>query len=116
MPEQRIVLANGSRLVREMLNRILLKTDNLKVVNVISGNETLPLAIEQEAVDWVVMSLPGNGLLPEWVDPYMNRHPEVHFMAVANDGSSVRTKWLENHEENLDNLSLSELIQILGNA
>ena len=28
MPEQRIILANGSRLLHEMLNRILVKTKN----------------------------------------------------------------------------------------
>jgi hypothetical protein len=32
MTKQRIILANSSRLLREMLNRILRKTDSLKVV------------------------------------------------------------------------------------
>jgi hypothetical protein len=35
-------------------------------------------------------------------------------MAVAADGSWVKTKWLENHEEKMDNLSLKDLIHILG--
>ena len=87
MAEQRIILANGSRLLREMLNRILIKTENLD---------------------------PVDRNLPEWVDTYMVDHPQVRFMAVAADGSWVKTKWIESHEEELDNLSLKDLIHILG--
>jgi len=38
MTEQRIILANGSRLLHEMLNRILYKTVNLKVVKEIKDH------------------------------------------------------------------------------
>lgn len=114
MSEQRIILANGSRLVREMLNRIIHKTENLEVVKEISNHEKLPDEIEKHDAEWVVMSLPVNRKIPEWVDNYIVDHPRVRFMAVANDGSWVKTKWLESHEEELDNLSLKDLIHILG--
>jgi DNA-binding NarL/FixJ family response regulator len=114
MSEQRIILANGSRLVREMLNRILLKTENLEVVREITNHEKLPTEIEKSDAEWVIMSLPVDSRIPEWVDTFIVGHPQMRFMAVANDGSWVRTKWLETHEEELDNLSLKDLIHILG--
>ena len=114
MAEQRIILANSSRLLREMLNRILLKTDNLKVVREITDHTTLPTAIKETDAEWIVMSLPVDGKMPEWVVPYMVNHPYVRFMAVANDGSWVKTRWLESHEEDLDNFSLIDFIHILG--
>ena len=114
MSEQRIILANGSRLVHEMLNRILHKTENLEVVQEIANHKKLPTEIEKSDAEWVIMSLPENGSLPEWVDTYIVDHPQVRFMAIANDGSWVRTKWLEYHEEELDNLTLKDLIHILG--
>ena len=114
MSEQRIILANGSRLLREMLNRILLKTENLEVVKEITDHDTLPTAIEEPNAEWVIMSLPVDNKLPEWTDNYIIDHPNVRFMAVAADGSWVKTKWLESHEEDLDNLSLKDLIHILG--
>jgi DNA-binding NarL/FixJ family response regulator len=114
MAEQRIILANGSRLLREMLNRILIKTVNLKVVQEITNHENLPTAIEKPNAEWIIMSLPVDDNLPEWTDTYMVDHPKVRFMAVANDGSWVKMKWLESHEEELDNLSLKDLIHILG--
>jgi DNA-binding NarL/FixJ family response regulator len=114
MSEQRIILANSSRLLREMLNRILHKTENLEVVQEITDHKKLPTEIEKSDAEWVIMSLPGDRGLPEWVDHYIVDHPHVRFMAVANDGSWVKTKWLESHEEELDNLSLKDFVHILG--
>jgi DNA-binding NarL/FixJ family response regulator len=114
MPEHRIILANGSRLLHEMLNRILVKTKNLEIVREITDHKKLPTALENSDAEWVIMSLPVEDSLPEWTDTYMVEHPDVRFMAVANDGSWVKTKWMESHEEELDNLSLNDLIHILG--
>lgn len=116
MPEQRIILANGSRLLHEMLNRILLKTKNLKIVQEITNDEKLPTAIENSDAEWVLMSLPVDSTLPEWTDTYIIEHPKVHFMAIANDASWVKTKGAENHEEELKNLSLSDLIHLLDDV
>lgn len=114
MSEQRIILANNSRLVREMLNRILIKTGNLKVVQEITDHENLPKAIDEHEAEWVIMTLPTDKDIPTWVDTYIVDHPQVRIMALANDGSWVKTKWIESHEEELDNLSLKDLIHILG--
>lgn len=114
MAEKRIILANSSRLVREMFNRILNKADNLEVVQEVTEHEKLPAGIEKSNAEWVIMSLPVDRGLPGWVDEYIVEHPQVHFMAVANDGSWVKTKWMEYHEEELENLSLKNLIHILG--
>ena len=114
MSEQRIILANGSRLLHEMLNRILAKTGNLKVAQEITDQEHLPNAIESSDAEWVLMSIPADSTIPEWVDTYMDAHPNIRFMALAHDGSWVKTKWLEKHEEKLDDLSLREVLRILG--
>jgi hypothetical protein len=114
MSEQRIILANSSRLLHEMLNRILIKTVNLKVVQEITDHKKLPTAIEKSDAEWVIMSLPAESKMPEWVDTYIVDHPHIRFMAMANDGSWVKTKWLETHDEELDNLSLKDMIHILG--
>ena len=114
MSEQRIILANGSRLLHEMLSRILFKTENLRVVQEITNHEHLPGAIEESDAEWVIISLPADSTMPEWVDNYILDHPHVRFMAVAADGSWVKTKWMENHEQELDDLSLRDLIHMLG--
>lgn len=113
MSEQRIVLASGSRLLRDMLKRILFKSDHLEVVREVADQRELPSVIEHTQPEWVILSLSYDNGVPAWVDSFIASHPSVRFMALAADGSKVKMKWLEVHEQELNGLSLSDLIQIL---
>lgn len=114
--DQRIILANGSRLLRDMLKRILLKNEHLKVVQEITEYDNLPAALEQNEAEWVVMSLPADKKIPEWADSFMKRHPFTKIMALSSDGSRIKIKRLESREDDLADLSLKDLIHILENA
>ena len=113
MSEQRIVLANGSRLLREMLKRILYKLDHFEVIREVTDQRELPSVIEHTQPEWVILSLSFENGVPAWVDGFMASHPSVRFMALAADGSRVKMKWLEVHEQELDGASLNDIIQIL---
>jgi chemotaxis response regulator CheB len=113
MSEQRIVLANGSRLLRDMLKRILFKSDKLQVVREVTDQKELLAVIEHTNPAWVIISLSFDNSVPAWVDGFMANHPSVRFMAVATDGSKIKMKWLEVHEQDVDGLSLDDLIDIL---
>ena len=111
--KQRIILADGSRLLREMLHAVIYKADHLQVVREVSDQEELPSAIEQLKVEWLVMSLPFDKGIPGWVDQYITNHPFTRFLAVSTDSSKVKMKWVEIHEVELEDLSLNDLIHIL---
>jgi DNA-binding NarL/FixJ family response regulator len=116
MPEhvqQSIILINGSRLFRKMLNRILLKTNHFDVVQEISDRKKLPAAIEQLDAGWVIMSLPGDNKIPDWVDSYLRKHPFVRFLTISQDGSQVKMKWMESREEQINDPSLDDLIHVI---
>jgi len=113
MPQQRIVLANASRLLRDMLKRIIFKSDKLEVVREVTDQKELPSVIEYTNPEWVIISLSFDNGVPAWVDGFMVNHPSVRFMALATDGSKIKMKWLEVHEQELDGLSLNDLIHIL---
>lgn len=113
MTEHRIILANSSRLLREMLNRILRKKGNLRVIREISGQEDLPDAIQQDDAEWLILSLPEDENMPEWVDVYMLEHPALRVLTVSPDGGRIKLKWLESHEEDLVDPSLEDLILVL---
>ncbi len=113
MSEQRIILANGSRLLRDMLKRILYKSDHFEVIREVTDQRELPSVIEHTQPEWVIISLSFDNGVPAWVDGFMASHPTVRFMALAADGSKVKMKWLEVHEQELSGASLNEIIQIL---
>ena len=110
---QRIILVNNSRLLREMLHSIFGKAEHLQVVREVSDQEEPPAAIEELEAEWLVISLTLDESLPDWVDRYISKHPFTRLLAVSTDCSKVKMKWLESHEENLEDLSLNDLIHIL---
>lgn len=113
MDTKRIILADGSRLLREMLHRVIYKADRLEVVQEVSDYEDLASAIEEYEPEWVIMSLPSDHVIPDWVDSYIDDYPSVRFLAVSNDGSAIKMKWLERHEQDLGDLTLKDLIHLL---
>ena len=112
---QRIILVNGSRLLREMLHVVFCKYKLLEVVREVGDQEEQLSAIDGLEAEWLVISVPLGKGIPEWVDRYISKHPFMRLLAVSTDSSKVKMKWLESHEENLEDLSLNDLIHILEN-
>lgn len=106
MHEQRIVPANSSRLLSDMLKRIIDKSSNLELLKAITDPRDLPAVIENSDPAWVIVSLSCDNVIPAWVDEYMAQHPSVRCMAVSSDASKIKMKWLETHEQELNGLSL----------
>jgi DNA-binding NarL/FixJ family response regulator len=113
MHEKSIVLANGSRLLRDMLKRILFKSEHFEVIREVADQKELFSVIEHTQPEWVILSLSFDNGVPAWVDGFMATHPSVRFLALAADGSKIKMKWLETHEQELDGVSLNDLLQIL---
>ena len=109
----RIVLANESRLWREMLKRVIEKIPDLRIVGVVTDLAILASVVEQTSAGWVILSLTRDGKIPEMAESLLSVHPSVRILAVATDGSQVKMKWLEPHEDELDDWSLNEMIDVL---
>jgi len=113
MATKRVVLANNSRLLREMLHRVINKADNLEVVQELPNHEELPSAIEHFDPEWVIVSLPYNNSALGWINDCMADYPSVRFILLSPDNSSIKMKWQTSDEEDLTNLSVKDFIHIL---
>jgi chemotaxis response regulator CheB len=113
MAIKRVILANGSRLLREMLQRVINKADSLEVVQEILNHEELPSAIERLDPEWVIISLPFNNLANGWIDTCMADHPSVRFIFFSPDSHGIKMKWQTSEEADLTNLSVKDFIHIL---
>jgi chemotaxis response regulator CheB len=58
MHTKRVILANGSRLLREVFQRVIDKSNHLEVVQEIINPEDLPSAIECFDPEWVIIPPP----------------------------------------------------------
>jgi DNA-binding NarL/FixJ family response regulator len=130
----KIIMVDGSRFLREMLKRVIAKTPGLQLVEEITDLANLSTAIEQTGAQWMVVSYPPDGKLPEAVESLLAAHPSIRVLALATDGSQAKMKWVEpresavavaadgsqvkmnwteSREKILDDVSLNELIAIL---
>jgi DNA-binding NarL/FixJ family response regulator len=110
---KRIILADGSRLVREMLHHALDKAEQLQIVDEVPDHEGLPLSIEKSAPAWVIVPLPYSNSTRDWIDACITNHPAVGFVFLSPHQNQITMKWQTSCEEEYSDLSLKEFIQIL---
>lgn len=110
---RRIILADVPRFLREIFKRTFEQASGLWVVGEVADPSRLSSAIEQTGAQWVVVSLPPDGKMPAVVESLLAAYPSLRVLAVANDGSQIKMRWVEPHEQTLESLSLDELIAVL---
>ena len=116
MTAHRVILANESRLIREMLERVINKVPDLEVVGHAADAAGLSSLLKETDAQWVIVSLLPDSKIPAVADSLLAEHPSLRVLAIAVDGSQVKAKWVEPHEKDLGDLSLEELIAILEDS
>ncbi len=111
MVTKRIILANDSRLLREMLRCVIDKAGYLEVVQEIPNQEELSSAIERFDPEWVILSLPFRDGMVGGLDACMTEYPAVRFIVFS--AENIKMKWQITYEEDLTNLSVKDFIHIL---
>jgi hypothetical protein len=110
---KRVILANGSRLLREMLHHVIEKAEHLEVVQEVPDHAALPAAIERFGPEWVIVSLPIREETNRSIGSCLEAYPSVRFMFVFPDQNYIKMKWQTSHEESVFDLSLKDLIHLL---
>lgn len=113
MSAKRVILANGSRLLREMLHRAIEKADQLEVVQEVPDWEELPAALEAFHPAWVIVTQPYKGHDHLCADRCMEKYPSVRFMFLSVVQNRITMKWQMSHEQEYADLSLGDLIDLL---
>jgi hypothetical protein len=108
-----VILADGSRLLRELLHRAIDKADRLQVVDEVANPEELSLSIEKFDAEWVIVSLPDSRCGQRWLHPCLVEHPSVRFVFLSPHQNHIKMKSQRSYEEEYPNLSLIEFIHIL---
>ena len=113
MSTKRVILANGSRLLREMLHRALDRADQLEVVREIESWQELPSVLERFHPVWVIVPESYGALSQSQIDSCIEEYPWVRFIFLSPNRNSVRMKWQASPGEEHMNLSLEEFLHLL---
>jgi two-component SAPR family response regulator len=111
--KQRIILVNNSRLMRDMLKRVISKTAGLEIVSDLDDLAEFPKTVKKIEADWAIVLLPPDEGVPDLVEQVINEQPSMRFLLMGVDGSHARIKWNEPHEVPLDKKNLQELLALL---
>ena len=113
MSTKRIILANGSRLLREMFHRVISKADNLEVVQEVGNQDELFVALKQFMPEWVIVSVPLPNDTTNWLNACMANNPSVRFIFLFADSKRITMKSQSSPVEDITDLSLKDFLHIL---
>ena len=113
MYTKRVILADGSRLLREMLHHVINKADHLEVIQEVANLEDLPAAIERFDPEWVIISLPVPNPVRNEINACVEAYPSVRFLFLSPESNRIKLKWQAAVEENLTNLTLKDFLGLL---
>lgn len=110
---RRVILANGPRLFCEMLRRVITNIPGLEVVAETASVSELPSLVEQTGAQWVIVFMSRAGQMPEGLESLLVKYPSLCILGIADDGSHAEMEWAEFHREQLEGLSLNQLLGAL---
>jgi DNA-binding NarL/FixJ family response regulator len=113
MSIKRVILANNSRLLREMFHRVIDQADHLEVVREIQNSEEILIAVQRFCPDWVIVSFPLSDFVLGCISASIQSDPSVRFLFFSEDHRSLKIDWQMSSEAELSDLSLQEFIHIL---
>lgn len=114
MPLERAILVDGSRLMRDLLRRVIEKLTNIDIVKEVDSLEKLPSIMGTIEVDWLfIVMLPEQAIPEEPIAGLLMMHPKLRIVSIWIDGSHVRTEWLGHHERDFIGMTLDQLTGLL---
>jgi len=114
MPVTKIVLVNGSKLIRETLKRAVGRTDGLEVVREFDSIEAFQnVPLEKGTFDWIILALPPDKNLKQRTETLLEGHLSAKVLVIVQDGQQIQMSWLEERKKIVEDISLPDLISIL---
>jgi chemotaxis response regulator CheB len=113
MYKKRVILANNSRLLREMFHRVIDRAAHLEVVREIQNSDEMLFAIQRFCPDWVIVSFPLSDFALDCISASIQSDPSVRFIFFSEDHHSLKIDWQMTSEAEMSNVSLKEFIHIL---
>ena len=114
MQPERVILVNGSRLLRDLIKRVIKKYTDCEIERELSELDELPYIINTTKTGWLFVVLPPDESLPEnLMTELLLHHPTLRILSFWTDGSHVNMEWLGRQRRDFTGLTLEELAHLL---
>ncbi|MDZ7843335.1 MAG: hypothetical protein U5K99_00805 [Anaerolineales bacterium] len=109
----KIVLANKSCLLRDLLKRSINKIEGLQIVGETKNIEDLNRLVEGKQAEWAIVTLAEDDKVPESFDSLLSRKQDLSLMAMKDSGERIKIRRMEIQEESYQKFSLADLGELL---
>lgn len=113
MNSKRIVIAHESRLMREMIKHIMSKSSAFKVIGEAHTMPELNSILKNRDADWLIANLSSDGAISLPIQQLLLSNPELSVLGITQRGDSVQMYQVHVHQEDYQNCSLDDMVNIL---
>lgn len=114
MQARRAILVNGSRLMRDIVKRVVEKHQGFRVVQVIDDMEVLSSPKIEWDAEYMFVILAPEGDIPENLKNHLFlQKPTLKIVCFWVNGSHVRLEWLEREQKEFTGSTVNELTLFL---
>jgi DNA-binding NarL/FixJ family response regulator len=89
----RVLVANGPRLMRELVMATISDQPDIEIVGEIQEESAIASAVNHTQPDFLIVTLEGHDHLPDFCKSILQSHPQIKIIAIASDRNSTVFYW-----------------------
>jgi DNA-binding NarL/FixJ family response regulator len=89
----RVLVANGPRLMRELVMATISDQPDIEIVGEIQEESAIASAVNHTQPDFLIVTLEGRDQLPSFCNSILQSHPQIKIIAIASDRNSTVFYW-----------------------
>ncbi len=93
MKHVRVLLANGPRLMRELVLATISDHEDIEIVDEVPSEEQLETAVAESSADFLILSLENGSRLSARCAPILQNDPELRILAISPEGNHMTLYW-----------------------
>lgn len=114
MQPRRAILVDGSRLLRDLIKRILETKAGFDVVHELDGLDELSSVLNTTKVGWTFFVLSHNlEISEEQKIELLVKHPSLRMVLIRVDGNHMDMEWLAHGHKDLTEMTLDDITLLL---
>lgn len=114
MDSRHAILVNGSRLMRELIRRVIEKNAGFEVVRELSDLQELPEVAQSTNTNWIFVVLLLGQKIPDDIKvELLLRLPSVKIIGLRVDDGYVHAEWMMHQERDFTGMKLEDFVNFL---
>ena len=114
MQPRRAILVDGSRILRDLIRRVLVTKAGFEVVDELSNLEELSSSLARAETEWVFLILsPNLEISKRQTVEILVEHPSLRIILIRIDEGRIEMEWLVRGHKDLTEMTLDEITLVI---